>query len=256
MIIHQTRTIEIVSYSKTLVNNLVQGNCILSIDFLEKKRYSAFTMKIQYLGHSSFLLSDSRTTIITDPFSPEIGFPFPSVKADTVTVSHQHSDHNNSSGVEGNPIVFYIPGEYERKGVRIYGYTSFHDDAKGTERGKNTMFKFVMDGVVILHLGDIGHELSDNELEHVKDTNILMIPIGGVYTIDAHTAQKLSKAIGAEIVIPMHYKTDKHDPKVFGQLQTVEDFLKNTDIAKRREEKILSVTAESISQEREVVILS
>ena len=134
-------------------------------------------MKIQYLGHSSFMLSNAKTSVVIDPFSASVGFPFPKVTADTVTISHHHDDHDSVEGVSGSPVVFDIPGEYERKGVRMYGYSTFHDEAKGSERGKNTMFKFVMDGVVILHCGDLGHELSDNDLELVKDTNILMIPI-------------------------------------------------------------------------------
>ena len=221
--------------------------------FYNKKGRLQLRMKIQYLGHSSFVLSNATTNVVVDPFDASVGFSFPKISADTVTISHHHSDHNAVSGVSGSPVIFDIPGEYERKGLRIYGYSTFHDDAKGSERGRNTMFKFVIDGVVLLHCGDLGHELSDNDLELVKDTNVLMIPTGGVYTIDAHQAQKLSKAIGAEIIIPMHYKTDKHDQKVFGSLQGLDEFMKQTDVVNRRTEKVLTLTQDAIPEEREVV---
>ena len=245
MRIERARDDNFIDNSRTVLSNL--------LIFCNKKGRLLILMKIQYLGHSSFMLSNAKTSVVIDPFSASVGFPFPKVTADTVTISHHHDDHDSVEGVSGSPVVFDIPGEYERKGVRMYGYSTFHDEAKGSERGKNTMFKFVMDGVVILHCGDLGHELSDNDLELVKDTNVLMIPVGGVYTIDPHQAQKLSKAIGAEIVLPMHYKTDKHDPTVFADVHPLEDFMKETDVVNRRVEKVLNVTAETIPEEREVV---
>ena len=169
MRIERARDDNFIDNSRTVLSNL--------LIFCNKKGRLLILMKIQYLGHSSFMLSNAKTSVVIDPFSASVGFPFPKVTADTVTISHHHDDHDSVEGVSGSPVVFDIPGEYERKGVRMYGYSTFHDEAKGSERGKNTMFKFVMDGVVILHCGDLGHELSDNDLELVKDTNILMIPI-------------------------------------------------------------------------------
>lgn len=165
-------------------------------------------MKIKYLGHSCFMLEESTgTTVITDPYS-NIGFKMPNnVKADVVTVSHSHFDHNNVKAVAGKPLIIDKEGNYEFEGVEIKGIKSYHDDEEGALRGENIIFKYRMDGLEICHMGDIGEECSSELLEMLLPVNILLIPVGGTYTINAEQAKEYVDRIMPEIVIPMHYKT-------------------------------------------------
>lgn len=164
-------------------------------------------MKIRYLGHSCFVLTESTgTTIVTDPYGA-IGYKMPPVKADAVSVSHGHYDHNNVSAVKGNPVVLDEEGTYEVGGVVITAIRSYHDKTNGSERGENLIFKFRMDGLEICHLGDLGEECSSALIETLLPVHVLMIPVGGTYTIDAEQAKEYVDRIMPAIVIPMHYKT-------------------------------------------------
>ncbi len=164
-------------------------------------------MKIRYLGHSCFCLTESTgTTIITDPYG-NIGYRLPPVKADVVTVSHSHHDHNNVGGVAGSPIVLDKEGTYEIGGVQIEAIKSYHDDVDGGKRGENLIFKFRMDGLDICHMGDLGEECSSSLIEMLLPVHVLLIPVGGKYTIDSDQAKEYVDRIMPSIVIPMHYKT-------------------------------------------------
>lgn len=164
-------------------------------------------MKIQWLGHSCFKLIESTgTTVVTDPYS-DVGYTMPCVTADAVTISHDHYDHNNLAAVSGNPAVFTKPGVFDLKGVRITGIASHHDTEDGNLRGKNIIFKYRMDGLDICHMGDIGHECTPQLLESILPVNVLLIPVGGTYTIDCAQAKEYVDLLMPEIVIPMHYKT-------------------------------------------------
>ena len=166
-------------------------------------------MKIQWLGHSSFKLEESTgTSIVTDPFEESVvGFPMPKVNANAVTISHKHSDHNVVSKVGGNPIVIDELGGFEVEGIHIQSFQSYHDHHMGTKRGDNLIFKFRMDGVEVCHLGDIGEECNIRVVETIMPVNILLIPVGGKYTIDAVEAKEYVDKIMPDIVIPMHYRT-------------------------------------------------
>lgn len=164
-------------------------------------------MKIRYLGHSCFMLTESTgTTIVTDPYGA-IGYKMPPVRADAVTISHSHYDHNNLHAVKGSPAVFNEEGTYEIGGVDITAIKSYHDDKNGARRGENLIFKFRMDGLEICHLGDLGEECSSALLETILPVHVLLIPVGGKYTIDAEQAKEYVDRIMPAIVIPMHYKT-------------------------------------------------
>ena len=164
-------------------------------------------MKIRYLGHSCFMLTESTgTTIVTDPYGA-IGYKMPSVKADAVTVSHGHYDHNNVGAVKGSPVIFDEEGTYEIGGVDVTAIKSYHDDENGERRGDNLIFKFRMDGLEICHLGDLGEECSSALIEMLLPVHVLLIPVGGNYTIDAEQAKEYVDRIMPAIVIPMHYKT-------------------------------------------------
>lgn len=163
-------------------------------------------MKIQWLGHSSFKLEESTgTTIVTDPYK-NIGFNMPLVTADAVTISHKHSDHSNISAIAGKPEIFSKAGIYDFKGVRITAISVYHDEEKGKKRGENIIFKYRMDGIEICHLGDIGHQITPELIELLVPVNVLLIPVGGNFTINAEDAKEYVDALMPDIVIPMHYK--------------------------------------------------
>ncbi len=164
-------------------------------------------MKIRYLGHSSFALTESTgTTIVTDPYG-NVGFRLPPVEANAVSISHSHYDHNNVSGVLGKPVVLDKEGQYEISGVEVSAVKSFHDGENGAKRGENLIFKFRMDGLEICHLGDLGEECSSALIETLLPVHVLLVPVGGKYTIDAEQAKEYVDRIMPSIVIPMHYKT-------------------------------------------------
>jgi L-ascorbate metabolism protein UlaG (beta-lactamase superfamily) len=167
-------------------------------------------MRIEYLGHSSFKLTESTgTTIVTDPYDSAVGFEMPETEADAVTVSHSHYDHNKVSAVGGHPVVLDKEGSYELSGVEISSIKSFHDNEKGKHRGENLIFKFRMDGIDVCHLGDLGEECSSELIEMLLPVNVLLIPVGGTYTLDAAMAKEYVDRLMPDIVIPMHYKTKK-----------------------------------------------
>lgn len=183
-------------------------------------------MDIKYLGHSSFHIKTKDSTVVTDPYDTKmVGIKYPKVDADIVTVSHQHGDHNAVAAVGGKPLVIDWPGEYEKRGVRITGYQTFHDKNKGADRGENIMFKIEADGISILHCGDLGLVPDQNFIEDIGEVNILMVPIGGFYTIDPQEAVEVVRKVEPSIVIPMHYNHEKLDQQMFSKLATVQDFL-------------------------------
>lgn len=168
-------------------------------------------MRIEYLGHSCFKLTESTgTSVITDPYSG-VGYEMPKVSADIVTSSHNHYDHNYFKGVSGKPKVVSSPITFEEKGISITSVRSFHDDAEGKKRGENIIYKFRMDGIDICHLGDIGHECNSDLVELLLPVNVLLIPVGGNFTIDAEMAFEYVERLMPDIVIPMHYKTKSLD---------------------------------------------
>jgi L-ascorbate metabolism protein UlaG (beta-lactamase superfamily) len=169
-------------------------------------------MQIINLGHACFKIqtktSKGDITIVTDPYDKKIGFKMPKTTADIVTISHNHYDHSNAGEVNGDPFVVNGPGEYEVKGIFVYGIPSFHDKQDGRERGNNTInvIKLMEEDISIAHLGDLGHVLGNKELEHLEKIDILLIPVGGKYTISTKEAIEVINQIEPRIVIPMHYK--------------------------------------------------
>lgn len=163
-------------------------------------------MQITYLGHSSFFLETLGKRIVTDPYGG-IGYPFPYISADVVTVSHSHYDHCEVSAVGGSPVALCRAGEYEFGGIKISAYPSFHDDAHGAKRGANLIFRFEAEGLAVCHLGDIGEPCTPDLLKKVGKADILLVPVGGNYTVDAAGAAEYVRRISPAVVIPMHYKT-------------------------------------------------
>jgi len=190
--------------------------------------------KITWAGQSCFqiLVSNSKDIqvyIVIDPFDEKIGLKLPNLNADILLVTHDHYDHNNvddikpSSAGGGNPFLIKGPGEYEVKGVFIQGIPSFHDNQEGRERGNNTIYTIETEGMRICHLGDLGQkQLTDEQLDKIGTVDILMIPVGGTYTISSAEAPKVIGQIDPKIVIPMHYSL----PKLKVDLEDVNKFLK------------------------------
>jgi L-ascorbate metabolism protein UlaG (beta-lactamase superfamily) len=184
-------------------------------------------MQIQYYGHSCFKITtkpagrgQDDVVIFIDPFDKSVGLRPPQGNANLVLVTHDHPDHNNVSALKGDPRVIDIPGEYSVFGVNIIGISSFHDEKGGTERGQNTIYVFETEEMRLCHMGDLGADLSEKQLEEINGVDILMIPIGGKYTIDGEKAADIVRKIEPKVVIPMHYKmpgltVDIEDEKKF-----------------------------------------
>jgi len=215
-------------------------------------------MDITYLGHSSFRLKGKQATVVTDPYNLESsGIKFPKhIAADIVTVSHEHKDHSAVGSIDGSPYVVHGPGEYEIKGVGIIGISSFHDDQKGEKRGKNTIYRIEVDGVSIVHLGDLGHGLSATDVDALDGVDVLLVPVGGHYTIDAHTAVSVIHEIEPSIAIPMHFRRPDMKGDAFKDVAPLSVFLKEIGKEDVAPQPKLSVTKDKLSDQLQVVVLS
>ncbi len=170
----------------------------------------ARVVKIKWLGQSAFVITTSNgTRIVTDPYAPNDRMPYGEIQesADIVTVSHDHRDHNNIAAVGGNPEV--VRGTTGVKGIKFKGIPTYHDASQGKERGNNIIICFEVDGMRICHFGDLGHPLTDKQVSDIGKVDIVLIPVGGNFTIDAAVASQVVDRLQPGVVIPMHYKTDK-----------------------------------------------
>ncbi len=210
-------------------------------------------MVITWYGQSCFKIQSGETVLFTDPFNREIGLTPPRGQANIVTVSHGHSDHNNCESLSGEPLLIEGPGEYEFKGVNVKGVFSFHDNQEGKERGTNTMYVIEMENIRICHLGDLGQKkLTEEQVEELDGVDILMIPVGGVSTLDAEQAAEIINQIEPRIVIPMHYKI----PGLVFKYEGVEPFLKELGAAKNEPVDKLTLKKKDLPQEEtEIVIM-
>ena len=213
-------------------------------------------MDITYLGHSSFRLRGKNAAVVTDPYSEElVGLKFPRhTTADIVTVSHEHPDHNAVAQIEGDPFIVRGPVEYEIKSVSIVGELAYHDAEKGAKRGTNTLYRIEIDGVSVVHLGDLGHMLSAEEIDSLDGVDILLVPVGGFYTIDAATASNLVNEIEPSVVIPMHYQRPGLSPKL-SDLSPLSVFLKEIGKEDVKPQPKLSITKDKIPEEMQVIVL-
>ena len=167
-------------------------------------------MTLQWLGHSCFAITlNDGHVIVTDPYDDSVGYPPLHVKADLVLSSHGHFDHNCFAAVEGDPEIINAPGVYERFGVKITGVPSFHDDVRGAKRGENVIFAVEAGDMKLVHLGDLGHQPeTDAQRAVLQDVDILLIPIGGTFTITTPEAVKLIGTFKPRAAVAMHYQND------------------------------------------------
>ncbi len=211
-------------------------------------------MKIEYLGHSCFKLTESTgTSIVCDPYSDEIGYAMRKVSADAVTVSHGHYDHNAVQNVDGAPLLIDGGQNNGLAGVEINSIKSFHDTSRGKKRGENTIFKFRMDGIDVCHLGDLGEKCSSDLIQTLLPVDVLLIPVGGTYTIDAEMAKEYVDRIMPDIVIPMHYRT--RDCKL--DIDRVDEFtgLFDGDSVEESEKCGIELSRKDLTGETRIIVL-
>ncbi len=179
-------------------------------------------MKRTWLGHSTFVLeNEAGGRLVTDPMDEGCGFAFAPVNADVVTVSHGHHDHCAVERVAGDPVVIRTCGTHTAGGFTVTGFPSFHDEEKGAKRGPNVIFLIEADGERIVHCGDLGHMPDDATVEAIKGADVLMIPVGGVYTVDGKAAWEIVKRVMPKTVVPMHFAV----PELTFRLEPVDGFL-------------------------------
>lgn len=165
-------------------------------------------MKIKWLGHSCFLLTaDNGVKVLTDPFDSSVGYQVPEVAADIVSTSHEHFDHSYIQAVQGDFVHVNKTGHFSYKGIEITGIAAFHDAENGVQRGKNTIYKFIVDGIHICHCGDLGHVLTSEQVQEIGHIDILLMPVGGFYTIGPEQALEVANLLKPSVIIPMHFKT-------------------------------------------------
>lgn len=216
-------------------------------------------MLLTYHGHSTFRLKGKLGTVVTDPYHAGIGMQLPSLSADIITVSHDHADHNTVGQVSTtsrrkHPFIIQKPGEYEVGGISVFGVPTFHDASGGSERGPNTVFTILLDELRICHLGDLGHELTTTQLEAIGSVDVLLCPVGGVFTIDPKQAVKVIRSLEPSIVVPMHFRTPGHDQAVYGELATREEFMAEFGTETTPVEK-LEITRATLPEETELQLL-
>jgi L-ascorbate metabolism protein UlaG (beta-lactamase superfamily) len=174
-------------------------------------------MQITYLGHATFLINADGTKVLIDPYDEKVGYPVPSVEADAVLVSHEHADHTNVAMATGKPQVVrgLADGNWRTIAkqplgkITLSSVPTYHDDTQGSQRGRNTIFILEAEGLRIVHLADLGHLLDQSQAASIGQPDVLMIPVGGYYTIDAAQAKQVLDQLQPKVVIPMHYKTEK-----------------------------------------------
>ena len=208
-------------------------------------------MEITWLGHSCFRIKGKEVTLITDPYDGSIGYSLGKPKANIVTSSHPHPGHGFVAGVGGDPRLVHGPGEYEIAGVFIHGVSTFHDNERGEQRGKSTVYLIEIDEITVCHLGDLGHVLSSEQAEEMSGVEVLLVPVGGLSTIDAATAAEMVRLLQPRIVIPMHFKTEV----VPFKLEPVDTFLNEMGLKRASPQPKLSITKTSIPEEMQVVVL-
>ena len=210
-------------------------------------------LQIRWHGHSCFELTND-ITLVTDPHDGKsIGLPPPSVTGDIILVSHDHFDHNSVKTVEKEDSKV-VTDERKRTihNVQINGYPSYHDESHGEKRGKNIMYKFTYDGITFCHLGDLGHELDEKTIQQIGEIDILFIPIGGTYTIDADKAWNIVKKINPKITIPMHFKLEGLSLPISG----IDPFLEKNFYKILKVGNEIDIEKDELPKEREIWVFT
>ena len=209
-------------------------------------------MKIKWLGHSCFLITNQRgINILTDPFDTTLGYTMTKEKINIITISHEHYDHNNTMGIKGKPTVLKGAVQRDTHKMLFKGISSYHDSAYGKYRGSNTIFIIKTDGVVLCHLGDLGHLLEDIQLTEIGQVDILFIPVGGYFTLNYTQANQVIAQLKPKIVLPMHYKTDA----VKWSLDPLSEFLDKKENIKKINDNTFEIDASSLPEATTIYVL-
>lgn len=209
-------------------------------------------MQITWYGHSCFRLRGRNGTVVTDPYGDDMGYSFPRVRADIVTVSHDHPDHAHVKAVKGKPKVIAGPGEYEIKGIFVIGIPAYYEDTRTQPGIRNTVYVVEMEGITVCHLGDLRRVPTQSQVEELSEVDVLLIPVGGGSTLGAAKASDVISLLEPRIVIPMHYQTKF----VRGlQLQPVELFLKEMGVKDALPQDSLKVAKSGLPSETQVVVM-
>jgi L-ascorbate metabolism protein UlaG (beta-lactamase superfamily) len=208
-------------------------------------------VEITWYGHACFRIREMGLTVVTDPYDRDIGYTLPRIRADVVTISHNHEGHSCPRGFRGAPRVLGCPGEYEIGGVFITGVPTFHDAVEGQERGQNTAFLFDFDGLTVCHLGDLGHVLTQRDVETLDQVNVLLVPVGGRSTLGAAQAAEVIGLLEPNVVVPMHYQT----AGLSRSLAPVSSFLKVMGVSDLEPQEVLKITLNRLPGEPQVVVL-
>lgn len=202
--------------------------------------------EILWLGHSCFRLRGREATIMTDPYNKRLGHDFGKPRADIVTTSRAGDLYSFVEAVRGEPKVLSGPGEYEVNDVFITGVGTFDK-----RRVKNTVYVLELEGMVICHLGTLGHIPTAEQLEQLSNIDVLLIPVGGGNTINAAEASEVISTIEPHIVIPMHYKVDNLDP----DLEGIEAFAKEMGLSDLSPQDKLNLKPSDLPEGTKVVLL-
>ncbi|MBA4390194.1 MAG: MBL fold metallo-hydrolase [Syntrophus sp. (in: bacteria)] len=214
-------------------------------------------MKIKWYGHSAFYLAtDSGVRIIIDPYEPgafggAIAYGRITDEADLVLTSHEHDDHSYTADIKGKFVHIKEKGTYEEKGVKIRAIETFHDTSGGQERGKNLIFLITADDITVAHLGDLGHILEDGTLQDIGKIDILMLPVGGFYTIGAKEATKVMSDLRPALIIPMHFKTDKCGLPI----GYVDEFIKDKNKVRQANTPEIVITKATLPETEEIIVM-
>jgi L-ascorbate metabolism protein UlaG (beta-lactamase superfamily) len=211
-------------------------------------------MDINWYGQSCFKIKGKTASLVIDPFDPEFtGLKLPKdLEADVILSTHPHQDHNFLQAVSGNHLAVTGPGEYEISGVSITGIGTYHDAASGADKGINTVYQIVIDGINVVHLGDLGHLLTEEQVSQIDAADILMVPVGGSATIDSEIAAKVVAQLEPRVIIPMHYKI----PGLKFELEDAGPFLKEMGAESMAPVPKLVITKDKLPEETTVVVLS
>ena len=209
-------------------------------------------MKIRWYGHACFLITTiSGLRILTDPFDETVGYNLPGISPDIVTVSHDHFDHNAVDLLSGDFDLIRTPGPHQVRGLTIQGLATYHDDVHGTKRGDNIVYTIEADGLRVTHLGDLGHTLSASQIMALRPINVLLVPVGGFYTINALEAKEVVQALNPDVIIPMHYKT----PVISFPIAAVDDFLTVMGGGKRLQATTVQISATHLPPRGSIIVL-
>ncbi len=216
-------------------------------------------MKITYLGHATFLLESGATRILIDPYNDKVGYPVPKVPATAVLVSHDHADHTHVEMATGSPRVIRGLGDGTWRtvtesvdGISISSVPAYHDTSQGKERGLITVFVLEGEGLRVVHLSDLGHQLDDAAVNTIGRADVLMVPVGGHYTIDAAGAHAVIARLRPGIVIPMHYKTEVNPGS---PITTIDPFLSSARSVKRAGHTV-TIEKSAVPKDTEVWVMS